>query len=147
MSGELLKQLALPVALFAVLFGMGLSLVPADFRRVLLNPKAKIVGLGCQLLLLPAVAFALALLFRLPGELAVGLMILAACPDKPGWWRSTSGTAPAGLGYSFYELERPSGGSLTAQLVGLRRRRRRAGGRQTASAGAEQTRCGWMLPR
>ena len=80
MSGEFLKQLALPVALFAVLFGMGLSLVPADFRRVLLNPKAKIIGLGCQLLLLPAVAFALALLFRLPGELAVGLMILAACP-------------------------------------------------------------------
>jgi BASS family bile acid:Na+ symporter len=80
MSGELLKQLALPVALFAVLFGMGLSLVPADFRRVVLHPKAKIVGLGCQLLLLPAVAFALALLFRLPGELAVGLMVLAACP-------------------------------------------------------------------
>jgi BASS family bile acid:Na+ symporter len=80
MSGELLKQLALPVALFAVLFGMGLSLVPADFRRVVLKPKAKILGLGCQLLLLPAVAFVLALLFRLPGELAVGLMILAACP-------------------------------------------------------------------
>jgi BASS family bile acid:Na+ symporter len=80
MSGELLKQLALPVALFAVLFGMGLSLVPADFRRVVLQPRAKIVGLACQLLLLPAVAFALALLFRLPGELAVGLMVLAACP-------------------------------------------------------------------
>jgi BASS family bile acid:Na+ symporter len=80
MSGELLKQLALPVALFAVLFGMGLSLVPADFRRVVLYPKAKIIGLTCQLLLLPAVAFLLALLFRLPGELAVGLMVLAACP-------------------------------------------------------------------
>jgi BASS family bile acid:Na+ symporter len=80
MSGELLKQLALPIALFAVLFGMGLSLVPADFRRVVLYPKAKIIGLACQLLLLPAVAFALALLFRLPGELAVGLMVLAACP-------------------------------------------------------------------
>ncbi|MFM8232215.1 MAG: bile acid:sodium symporter family protein, partial [Chthoniobacterales bacterium] len=80
MSGELLKQLALPVALFAVLFGMGLSLVPEDFRRVVLKPKAKIVGLCCQLLMLPAVAFALALAFRLPGELAVGLMVLAACP-------------------------------------------------------------------
>jgi len=79
-SGELLKQLALPVALFAVLFGMGLSLVPEDFRRVVLKPKAKIVGLCCQLLMLPAVAFALALAFRLPGELAVGLMVLAACP-------------------------------------------------------------------
>jgi len=80
MSGEVLKQLALPVALFAVLFGMGLSLVPDDFRRVVLRPKAKLVGLACQLLLLPAVAFALALVFRLPGELAVGLMIIAACP-------------------------------------------------------------------
>ena len=80
MSGEVLKQLALPVALFAILFGMGLSLVPDDFRRVILKPKAKIVGLFCQLLLLPAVAFALALFFRLPGELAVGLMVLAACP-------------------------------------------------------------------
>ena len=80
MSGEVLKQLALPVALFAVLFGMGLSLVPEDFRRVVLKPKAKIVGLCCQLLMLPAVAFALALAFRLPGELAVGLMVLAACP-------------------------------------------------------------------
>jgi BASS family bile acid:Na+ symporter len=79
-SGEVLKQLALPVALFAILFGMGLSLVPDDFRRVILKPKAKIVGLFCQLLMLPAVAFALALLFRLPGELAVGLMVLAACP-------------------------------------------------------------------
>jgi BASS family bile acid:Na+ symporter len=80
MSGELLKQTALPLALFAVLFGMGLSLVPEDFRRVFRHPKAKLVGLACQLLLLPAVAFALALLFRLPGELAVGLMLLAACP-------------------------------------------------------------------
>lgn len=80
MSGELLKQLALPLALFAVLFGMGLSLVPADFRRVFLNPRAKIIGLTCQLILLPAVAFALALLFRLPGEIAVGLMVIAACP-------------------------------------------------------------------
>ena len=80
MSGELLKQLALPVALFAILFGMGLSLVPDDFRRVILKPKAKIVGLFCQLIMLPAVAFVLALIFRLPSELAVGLMVLAACP-------------------------------------------------------------------
>jgi len=80
MPPDLLKQLALPLALFAVLFGMGLSLVPADFRRVILSPKAKIVGLTCQLVMLPLIAFALALAFRLPGELAVGLMILAACP-------------------------------------------------------------------
>lgn len=80
MSGEVLKQVALPLALFAVLFGMGLSLVPEDFRRVFRHPKAKLVGLACQLVMLPAIAFALALLFRLPGELAVGMMVLAACP-------------------------------------------------------------------
>ena len=79
-TSELLKHIALPLALFAVLFGMGLSLVPADFRRVVLQPKAKLIGLGCQLLLLPAVAFLLALIFQLPGDLAVGLMVLAACP-------------------------------------------------------------------
>ncbi|MBE2181734.1 MAG: bile acid:sodium symporter family protein [Chthoniobacterales bacterium] len=75
-----MKELLLPVALFAILFGMGLSLRPADFLRVILSPKAKLVGLGCQLVLLPVVAFILALAFRLPGELAVGLMVLAACP-------------------------------------------------------------------
>jgi hypothetical protein len=46
-------------------------------------------------------------------------MILAACPDRPGWWHSTSGTAPMALGYSFYELERPAGGAVTAQLNGI----------------------------
>jgi len=80
MSGEVLKQAALPLALFTVLFGMGLSLVPEDFRRVFRHPKAKLVGLACQLAMLPAAAFALALLFRLPGEVAVGLMVLASCP-------------------------------------------------------------------
>lgn len=80
MSGEVLKQVALPLALFVVLFGMGLSLVPEDFRRVFRHPKAKLVGLACQLVMLPIIAFSLALLFRLPGELAVGLMVLAACP-------------------------------------------------------------------
>lgn len=78
----MLKEVALPLALFAVLFGMWLSLVPADFRRVVFSPKAKIVGLACQLVLLPLIAFALALAFRLPGELAVGLMVLAATTDR-----------------------------------------------------------------
>ena len=80
MTSELLKAALLPLALFVVLFGMGLSLVPADFRRVFRSPRAKLVGLACQLALLPLVAFLLALAFRLPGELAVGLMIIAACP-------------------------------------------------------------------
>lgn len=43
-------------------------------------------------------------------------MILAACPDRPNTWRSTSGTAPMNMGYSFYQLERPAGGTASARV-------------------------------
>jgi bile acid:Na+ symporter, BASS family len=83
MSGDLLKTVFLPVALILIMFGMGMSLTVGDFKRVVLSPKAKLLGLGCQLLVLPVLAFGRAVLFRLPGELAVGLMLLAACPGGP----------------------------------------------------------------
>jgi BASS family bile acid:Na+ symporter len=79
----MIKTVLLPVALIVIMFGMGISLTLADFKRVFISPKAKIVGLVLQLLVLPLVAFALATLFRLPGELAVGLMVIAACPGGP----------------------------------------------------------------
>jgi len=62
------------------MFGLGLSLTPADFRRVAQQPLAVAVALGCQLLLLPAVCFGLVKLFDLPPLLAVGMMLLAASP-------------------------------------------------------------------
>jgi BASS family bile acid:Na+ symporter len=80
---DLFKTLLLPIALITVLFGMGLSLTVEDFRRVILSPKAKLIGLGCQLILLPLLALGLVVLFALPGEIAVGLMLLAACPGGP----------------------------------------------------------------
>lgn len=60
--------------------GLGLSLTPADFARVLKQPKAVIVALACQLLVLPAICFGLVLVFQLPPVLAVGMMMLAASP-------------------------------------------------------------------
>jgi bile acid:Na+ symporter, BASS family len=83
MPPDLLKTVLLPLALILIMFGMGMSLTPADFKQVLLKPKAKLLGLTCQLLLLPLLAFALAYAFRLPGELATGLLLLAACPGGP----------------------------------------------------------------
>ncbi len=83
MSSEALKTVALPLALMIVMFGMGLSLTVADFKRVILAPKAKLVGLANQLLLLPSIAFGLVALFGLSAELAVGLMLIAACPGGP----------------------------------------------------------------
>jgi len=71
---------ALPLALGVIMFGLGLDLTPADFARVARQPKAAGVALACQLLLLPALCFALVLLFRLPPILAVGMMLLAASP-------------------------------------------------------------------
>lgn len=71
---------ALPLALGIIMFGLGLDLTPADFVRVARQPRAASVALGCQLLLLPAICFALVLLFRLPPILAVGMLLLAASP-------------------------------------------------------------------
>ncbi|RYG17731.1 MAG: bile acid:sodium symporter family protein [Caulobacteraceae bacterium] len=71
---------ALPLALGIIMFGLGLDLTPADFVRVAKQPRAAAVALGCQLLVLPAICFALVLLFRLPPILAVGMLLLAASP-------------------------------------------------------------------
>ncbi len=78
-----LKTVLLPLGLIFIMFGMGLGLRPADFMRVVVAPKAKLLGLALQLFALPAIAFALASVFRLPGDLAAGLMLVAACPGGP----------------------------------------------------------------
>ncbi|WP_214465502.1 bile acid:sodium symporter family protein [Microbacterium flavescens] len=75
-----LTTIGLPVALGIIMFGLGLSLTLGDFARVLKQPKAVIVALLCQLILLPAICFGLVLAFQLPPVLAVGMMMLAASP-------------------------------------------------------------------
>jgi BASS family bile acid:Na+ symporter len=62
------------------MFGMGLSLQISDFVRLAKMPKAIFVGLFGQMLLLPALAFAVAVYFKVDEDIAIGLMILAACP-------------------------------------------------------------------
>lgn len=80
MQATLLTNLLLPLALGVIMLGLGLGLTVEDFRRVARYPRAVLVGLTLQVLVLPWVAFALALAFRLPPELAVGLLLLAASP-------------------------------------------------------------------
>lgn len=75
-----LVSVALPVALGIVMLGLGLSLTPRDFASIARHPKAVIIALACQLVLLPALCFGLVLLFQLPPVLAVGMMLLAASP-------------------------------------------------------------------
>ena len=75
-----LTTIALPVALGIIMLGLGLTLTVSDFARVGKHPKAVLIALVCQLILLPAVCFALVLAFQLPPVLAVGMMLLAASP-------------------------------------------------------------------
>ncbi|MCK5846264.1 MAG: bile acid:sodium symporter family protein [Bacteroidales bacterium] len=83
MEDSILTSVVLPVSLAVIMFGMGLSLVIGDFRRVFKYPKAAFIGLSNQLILLPLIGFALALIFNLSPAMAVGLMIIAACPGGP----------------------------------------------------------------
>jgi bile acid:Na+ symporter, BASS family len=78
--GSALTTVLLPLALALVMFGLGLSLTPADFARVGRQPKAVLIALILQLLVLPALCFGLVLAFDLPPLLAVGMLLLAASP-------------------------------------------------------------------
>jgi len=75
-----LIAIGLPIALVIIMFGLGLSLTVQDFRRVARSPRAVLVALGLQMLVLPALAFALVVAFDLDPLLAVGVMLLAASP-------------------------------------------------------------------
>ena len=70
----------LPIALGIIMLGLGLSLTLADFARVVKYPKPVLIGLVCQLLVLPFFCFLIAKGFQLEPVLAVGLMLLAASP-------------------------------------------------------------------
>lgn len=78
-----LSTIILAGALFIIMLGMGLSLRVADFKRIVLYPKAICIGLTNQLILLPLVGFLIAVFIPMQPEIAVGIMILAACPGGP----------------------------------------------------------------
>lgn len=80
MKDSAVITIGLPIALAIIMFGLGLSLTPGDFRRVAREPRAVIVALAVQALVLPLVAFGLVKGFGLAPLLAVGVMLLAASP-------------------------------------------------------------------
>jgi len=80
MQESALSTIGLPLALAIIMLGLGLHLRLDDFRRIWREPRAVIVGLGCQALLLPLICFGLVKAFAMPAELAVGMMLLAASP-------------------------------------------------------------------
>ncbi len=80
MNDSALITVGLPIALAIIMFGLGLSLTIGDFRRVARTPRAVVVALVTQIVVLPAIAFGLIKVFDLDPLLAVGMMLLAASP-------------------------------------------------------------------
>lgn len=79
MSGFVIKVL-LPLALAFIMFGMGLTLTRADFKRVISLPKATAIGLINQLIILPLFGLLVVSLFSLSPALTVGVLLLTFCP-------------------------------------------------------------------
>lgn len=81
MQDSLLIKIALPLAIAIIMCGIGMTLSGGDFRRVAERPKPVLVGLLGHYLLLPLLGFAVAFLFPMQAELAIGLVLVAACPS------------------------------------------------------------------
>lgn len=75
-----ISAVLISAAMFALMFGMGLTLTTADFRRVVRNPRATVVGTVLQLIVMPLVGLGLARFFDLSANLTAGLVVIAACP-------------------------------------------------------------------
>jgi BASS family bile acid:Na+ symporter len=83
MQASFLSVVLLPVALAVIMMGLGLSLVVDDFKRVVVYPKAVVVGLACQVVVLPLACYGLVKTLGMEPVLAVGMMLLAASPGGP----------------------------------------------------------------
>ena len=76
---EIAKTIA-PVCLAIIMFGLGLGLTVADFKRVITIPRDFIVGFFGQVIILPIIAFILIHIISMPPEIALGVMVIAAAP-------------------------------------------------------------------
>jgi len=80
MQGSILSTVVLPIALALVMLAMALSLTPADFKRVLTAPKAVLIGVTLQMLMLPLLGFGVVTVTGMEGALAVGVIAIALAP-------------------------------------------------------------------
>lgn len=80
MQLDLLTKLILPIALFHIMLGMGLTLTLENFKRVLKTPRPVLIGIACQLIGLPLLGMLVVSVFPLSPDIALGLLILSFCP-------------------------------------------------------------------
>ena len=80
MDSPVLTSVVLPAAIAVIMCSLGMTLTPADFRRVLVAPRGVAIGMLNLALISPMLALATASVFGLSPELAVGLVLLGASP-------------------------------------------------------------------
>lgn len=77
---DILINVVLPLSLAIIMLSLGIGLTAGDFLRVAQRPKAFAIGFVSQIVLVPLAAYLVVTAFGLPGELAVGFMLLSFCP-------------------------------------------------------------------
>lgn len=80
MQESVLSNVVLPLAIVIIMVALGMTLTTADFRRVFTQRKQVLIGLLCQLVLLPILGFIVAGVFALPAVYAISIILLAAAP-------------------------------------------------------------------
>ncbi|MDS7943889.1 bile acid:sodium symporter family protein [Acinetobacter sp. V110_1] len=70
----------IPWILGIIMLGMGMTMTVDDFKGVLQSPKAVLIGVVAQFVVMPGLAFVLCKLFDLPPEIAVGVILVGCCP-------------------------------------------------------------------
>ncbi len=81
MQESVISSVILPLSIAIIMVTLGMTLTIADFRRIFTQPKPVLIGLFCQMILLPLLGFAVAGIFALPAIYAISLILLAVSPD------------------------------------------------------------------
>ena len=110
---DIVFNVVLPASLAFIMFALGLGLTGDDFVNVLRKPKAFAVGAFSQIVVIPVVAYLIVVAFRIPPELALGIMILSLCPGGP----TTNMLTRLGLGDLALSVSLTSVLSLTSVMI------------------------------
>ncbi|MCW5876210.1 MAG: bile acid:sodium symporter family protein [Anaerolineales bacterium] len=81
MQESVIQSVVLPLAIFIIMVTLGMTLTVGDFKRIVKFPKPVLIGLFCQMILLPLLGFAVAGIFGLTAVYAISLILLAVSPD------------------------------------------------------------------
>jgi BASS family bile acid:Na+ symporter len=80
MEASILNKVIMPLCIVLIMYGLGLSLTVADFKRVWTNPKVISIGIALQIIGFPIIGFVYSYVLRLDPIMAMSVMLLCSCP-------------------------------------------------------------------